>query len=75
MHPLQRQMQAVLLVHTAPQPARAPVSDIPARMHILLYSVLFARTRHISDPDLLLRETQPVAVLAGRAIATLVSRG
>ncbi|TXH02544.1 MAG: TetR/AcrR family transcriptional regulator [Nevskiaceae bacterium] len=50
MNGLERQMTMALAVYVMHHPPRQPVEDLPAKVYILVNSVLFTVVRYISDP-------------------------
>lgn len=50
MNGLERQMTMALAVYVMHHPPRKPVADMPAKVYILVNSVLFTIVRYISDP-------------------------
>lgn len=50
MNDLERQMNSVLAVYMMQRPRETPITDAPAKIYVLVNSVLFTIVRYISDP-------------------------
>lgn len=71
MNDLERQMHTALAVYVVNHPPAAPVSDLPAKIYVLVNSVLFTIVRYVSDPAPQVTREQLIEVFAGMAAQVL----
>lgn len=74
MNDLERQMHAALAVYVANHPPSAPVRDLPAKIYVLVNSVLFTIVRYVSDPAPHVSREQIIETFAAMA-AQVVDAG
>lgn len=71
MNDLERQMHTALAVYVVNHPPAVPVSDLPAKIYVLVNSVLFTIVRFVSDPAPHVTREQVIEVFAGMATQVL----
>jgi len=71
MNDLERQMHTALAVYVMNHPPRAAVSDLPAKIYVLVNSVLFTIMRYISDPAPHVTREQIIETFAAMAAGVI----
>lgn len=67
MNDLERQMHTALAVYVVNHPPRVAVDNLPAKIYVLVNSVLFTIVRYVSDPAPHVTREQVIEVFAGMA--------
>lgn len=73
MNELQNRLTTAFAVYVMHHPSRRPVSDLPAKIYVLINSVLFTIVRHVSDPAQHISRAQIIEVfvqMAEQALGT-----
>ncbi len=75
MNELERQLHVALAVYVASHPPGAAVRDLPAKIYVLVNSVLFTIVRYISDPAPHVSREQIIEVFAAMAAQVVGTPG